>query len=271
MFILNEVCYLPRNDLTIKLPGCENLWVELTSQNDPKGSIIGVIYRHGFCSISDIQSELSAGLHDLRNATFHICGDVNINLLNPEASPQINEYTNFLWSAGAKTIITKPTRIGDSSATLLDHIYTNDLRHEVETGVLVFDISDHLPIYALCRRKMTRVEQKHCFRDDQNLNKDLLSADLYEILYNELCDSNTVHETSQIRYEKLISLFAYILDKHVPLKQVSHKIMKFKAKLWLTPGIIKSITPKTKCVDLVIKTKIPIALCNITNNMLINS
>jgi len=102
--ILNGVCYLPRNDLTIKLPGRENLWVELTSQNDPKGIIIGVIYRHSFCSISDFQYELSARLLDLSNTTYYICGDININLLNLEASPQINEYTNLLWSAGAKPV-----------------------------------------------------------------------------------------------------------------------------------------------------------------------
>jgi len=156
----------------------------------------------------------------------------------------VDQYTNLLWSTGAKPIITKPARIGNSSATLRDYIYTNDLRHDVETGILVFDISDHLPIHASCRRKMTRVEQKHCFRDYQNLNKDVLRADLYETLYKELCHSSTVHETSQITYEKVISLFAYVLDKNVPLKQVSRKIIKFKAKPWLTPGIIKSITTK---------------------------
>jgi len=40
---------------------------------------------------------------------------------------------------------------------LLDHIYTNDLRNDVETGIPVFNICDHLPIYASWRRKMTPV------------------------------------------------------------------------------------------------------------------
>ena len=45
LFILNGVCYLPRKDLNINLPGCRNLWVELTSRNDLEGITIGVIYR----------------------------------------------------------------------------------------------------------------------------------------------------------------------------------------------------------------------------------
>lgn len=43
--------------------------------------------------------------------------------------------------------ITRPTRIAVHSATLLDNVFTNDL----ENGLLINDISDHLPAFILIR------------------------------------------------------------------------------------------------------------------------
>ena len=53
-------------------------------------------------------------------------------------------------------LIDKPTRVTESSATLIDNIFTNELRHNLTCGILFNDISDHLPIFALCEYNIQR-------------------------------------------------------------------------------------------------------------------
>ena len=44
-------------------------------------------------------------------------------------------------------LITLPTRIAGSSATLLDHIVTNIADDTYDSGILLSDISDHFPVF----------------------------------------------------------------------------------------------------------------------------
>ena len=49
-----------------------------------------------------------------------------------------------------KILIDKPTRITETSATLLDHIITNDINNkDVNNGIAYSDISDHLAVFAI--------------------------------------------------------------------------------------------------------------------------
>ena len=49
----------------------------------------------------------------------------------------------MLLSLGLMPIITKPTRITDHTATLIDHIYTNTLEKLIKSRLCLADISDH--------------------------------------------------------------------------------------------------------------------------------
>ena len=40
-----------------------------------------------------------------------------------------------------------PTRITDTTATLIDNIFTNNVDCQIASGLVMADISDHLPIY----------------------------------------------------------------------------------------------------------------------------
>ena len=62
----------------------------------------------------------------------------------------------MMYSLGLYPLIDKPTRITDFSATLIDNIFTNELHHNITSGILFNDISDHLPIFAHCEFNVTR-------------------------------------------------------------------------------------------------------------------
>ena len=65
----------------------------------------------------------------------------------------------MLLLCGILPLITKPTRVSDSSATIIDHILTNDLEHSSILGIVEkTEISDHYPI--LCQVKLTQTRKK---------------------------------------------------------------------------------------------------------------
>ena len=45
-------------------------------------------------------------------------------------------------------LINRPTRITAHSATLIDNIFTNHFTPRVLKGIVISDLSDHLPVFA---------------------------------------------------------------------------------------------------------------------------
>ena len=85
------------------------------------------------------------------NKTLYTMGDFNMNLLNYENHHPTNNFLETLYSYSLTPLITKPTRITENTATLIDNIFTNNSlsgrRHL--SGILYTDISDHLPVFCI--------------------------------------------------------------------------------------------------------------------------
>ena len=76
-------------------------------------------------------------------------GDFNVDLTQTEALGKGNELLRLTESYGLLQLITTPTRITNTSSTLIDHIYTNISAYCIQSGCIEAGISDHLPVYAL--------------------------------------------------------------------------------------------------------------------------
>ena len=78
---------------------------------------------------------------------------MNYNLLNIDKHTLTNEYYNLLTAASFKPLITKPTRITETSETLIDHIWTNNLSNTSanKSHIILTDISDHLPCITIIK------------------------------------------------------------------------------------------------------------------------
>ena len=69
-------------------------------------------------------------------------GDYNINLLNYDVHNNTAEFTDMMYANSFIPLVTRPTRITQSSATLIDNIFTNDLENLATSkqGIFVADI-----------------------------------------------------------------------------------------------------------------------------------
>ena len=65
----------------------------------------------------------------------------------------------MLQSCGNLRLITKPTRVSDNSATIIDHILPNDYEHFITLDIVeTNEISDHYPV--LCQVNLTQTRKK---------------------------------------------------------------------------------------------------------------
>ena len=91
------------------------------------------------------------------NTTTYILGDVNLDITKFNRSTLAQNYFDGLISKGFFPLITQPTRVTDTSASIIYHIITNDLSHKLIPGIIrTDDLSGHYMIYTIIREKINQ-------------------------------------------------------------------------------------------------------------------
>ena len=76
-----------------------------------------------------------------------LAGDFNINALDYEQNKKVQSFFNLMYQYNMMLTINKPTRIGENSATAIDHIIANCIVDcQFKTAILKTDVTDHFPI-----------------------------------------------------------------------------------------------------------------------------
>lgn len=124
----------------------ECVTIEILMENK-KNILVSCIYRAPGSSIDTFSDWVEKNYSILSNKVMFLCGDYNIDLLNPNKRTDIDEFIDVLYSCSLFPIITRPSRITTDSATLIDNIFTNVIDNSIVSGLLINDISDHLPVF----------------------------------------------------------------------------------------------------------------------------
>ena len=84
-------------------------------------------------------------LNNLRSRSkfVYLCGDYNIDILKITTNNVFNKFYENITSCGFIPTITLPTRICDTTSTLIDNVYTNAIDKSPICGILIHPISDH--------------------------------------------------------------------------------------------------------------------------------
>ena len=119
LFIQKNFGYSVRHDIEIFDQECESLFIEIDKGqlNSDKTVIVGVIYRPSNTIIESFNTKNSSIMDILKkeNKYCYLMGDFNINILNSENHDLTGQFVDtFL------LLITRPTRITATSATLID-------------------------------------------------------------------------------------------------------------------------------------------------------
>ena len=147
LYVSKNYSYNVCNDITIMNNILESLFIEILLPGR-KNVIIGVVYRPPSSNTLDFLSSLTDILNNsvMINKDCFIMGDFNINLLKYDTDNLCHDFLEIFLSNSFFPLISKPTRVTNNSATLIDNIFSNVIPHP-DSYIILSDISDHYPIF----------------------------------------------------------------------------------------------------------------------------
>ena len=244
LLIKNGLFYKRIEELCVANEYCEQLFIEFPKScfQSEKNIVIGVIYRAPGLSLQAFNDHLIDLFDKLKTEDnlLYMTGDFNVNLLNDDQHVLSSEFVEIFYANSCLPLITKPTRISNTRATLIDNIFTNDL-HSISIfhGILYTDISDHLPIFYISDNKKTFDKAKYVtYRDFSSRNVDKFK----DKLKNTDWSSVYIESDAQKAYSAFHKLYSNIYYKCFPLKR--KKLGYSNRKPWLTEAMKVSIKEK---------------------------
>ena len=204
--------------------------------------------------IEQFGDALFGTMHDLnlKTAKCFVLGDFNLDLMNISTKNNaIQKYASNLLGCSCKCLINVPTRITQSSKTLIDHIYTNVIMFPKSTvathnGVVILDISDHHGTFVSVSLKSAYKKKASSFSficDMKNFQLERFTDDLSQNFSDFSVENSDQVDSS---FNKYISIFAVVVAKHAPLKRALRKEKRLKQKPWLSTLLLKSVKRKNK-------------------------
>ena len=153
-------------------------------------------------------------------------------------------------SHSAIPLITKPTRISNNSSTIIDHIITNDSKHELQSFIVKSDLTDHYLIFCVINKNSTNnrknIEQ-FFYRDKTKFCSESFCKELQTDLDNYFSHRPTLsNENFNKLFNSFVDIISHSIDTHAPLRPISRRMRKLLQKLWITKGLLTSIKKKRR-------------------------
>ena len=202
------MCILIRNGITFKLRKdldhtehkvIETTYIEITAK-DGKRIVVGSLYRPPNSPLAEFITNLNSTMSKIKDESKEaILGmDHNMDLLKANVHKHTQTLIDDLIDKDILPTITHPTRITQSTASLIDNIFVTEKLHcFFKSAVLLTDISDHLPTLTLLKqtkllhRKPLEFESHSLTESKLKIIKQqLLQTDWSSILCNTTSDEN---------------------------------------------------------------------------------
>ena len=223
-----------RNDCLI-----EAIWIEIKLPN--KSLLVAEIYRPPYADnipnwFEYMSTSLQMAYSENKNMT--IMGDFNIDLLKP--SPTRNNWTEIYSNFELEQIIDRYTRVTETTATLIDHIYVSTSLKTLQKCVVDYSISDHYPVLVTIDTKNHTFTPKlgsHLsinYRDFKKLNYEAFKADLENTTWPNV-ETQTIDEA----VKSFNQLLTATIDAHLP--KISKRVKSSNMPGWLDSTIRKSM------------------------------
>ena len=187
----------------VRPKGVEDVWLAVQSSKLPT-VIIGCLYRHpkstadSYDYIEDVLD-----LINFKNKAFLFLGDFNDDLLSDRS-----KLKQILLNRNLTSLISKPTRITPTSATLLDNIATNQPNLVLDSDVVPSLVADHeLITVTVNLKKPKRTPTIRTFRELRSYTPDILCG----LLLQDVNNLNNIFKTDDV--DKQVNIFTDSFSK----------------------------------------------------------
>ncbi len=228
----------------------QQLWIKLQNKK-MKTIIICVTYRPPDCPLNCIQDDFRQNYVQAlsMNKPIFILGDLNCNLLKD--CPEKRAITELCNDLNLKQIIKEPTRITDTSQSLIDVILVSTEAVVLESGVLDSAISDHFPIYVSTKLKVLKTPPTYItVRSFKNYYPNAFSSDL--ATKSDRLLSIFTETDVNTKTEVLKDVIQSTLDSHAPIKTIK---IRSRSNTFVTPDTKELMKSRDKLHQRFLKTR----------------
>ena len=229
----------------------ESIFIEIFLPKS-KPVLIGILYRPPakYDFVNCLERTFSY-TNVFESQECYLLGDININLqrkdkeifrhkpantINKEIPHLTRSYLGFCFTHSLEQIITRPTRITDQTATLIDHILTNSPNKVSQSSIIELGLSDHDLIY--CTRK-TSLPKSHKHNEIFLHSLKRYSAKTFlEILREIIFPDYLTYTCVNDAYSDFIYGFVEAINFIAPSKKIR---VKSNSKPWFDSQIVSAI------------------------------
>ena len=213
----------------------EVVWVRIDNKSSPS-FYVSCVYNpkaddenYYQCMLNNFENVLA------KNKEIVILGDLNINYIFDEnlCENQAHFIETLLC---CKQLIVEPTRVTQSSQSVIDHIYTTMPHNHLDHGILKYTLSDHYFLFTTlkCRRQASPPKRIHK-KDYNGININDFIRDLMDIgLYSGVIDAKSTSDA----WRDWSNAFNTVVSKHVKIKEIR---VKDRSNPWMTNEILAFI------------------------------
>ena len=250
-FISEKLTFKKRDDLQIVLDSSlESTFIEIVLSNR-KNILCGCIYRHPHMSINEFNEKYLSPLLEKLIKEDKFCvlmGDFNLDLIKKDSKSSISDFYNIMCSYFFAPFILQPTRVTETSQTLIDNIFLNSFEYSTFSGNITAQISDHLIQFVVLNDLIVPLRHQNTNqfkRNFKNFDKVKFKEDISNIDLNALFSQyeNDVNSLFNSFFEAINT----ILDKHAPLVKTTKKELSLLSKPWINKEIKHLMWERDKC------------------------
>ena len=220
----------------------ESVFVEICNKNKTN-FIVASIYRHPSMDLGIFNKEFLTPLFqklEKEKKRLFLVGDLNVDLLKVESNTDTSDFFDSITSNLLVPHIIHPTRYTSHSKTLIDNIFSNCTNFQDGiSGNLTVGLSDHLPQFLFIHDEASKSgnPSHNLTRDFKNFNRENFLLDFLTIDFDEILN----HSDLNISFNTCMDQIDDLIKQHMPLRKLSKRELKTRAKPWITLGLRNSI------------------------------
>lgn len=237
IYVNKKLNVTERPDLQIFYEGqFESIFLEINLHGKPL--IVGEIYRTPGTDLPSFFEQYKILMEKINKEkkSLVIGTDQNIDYLKINEHNNTSNFLDINLDSGLVPMISRPTRITNSSATLIDNIYTNNLSH-VKSLILLSGISDHLPCCLYYGSSKTKKKEPITIKTRKLNDKKIDNIKSY---LSSICWDNLEAKNTDQAYNCFLNTISEATDLYAPVQTITFNPKNIIRDDWMTPGLLKS-------------------------------
>lgn len=180
-----------------------------------------------------------------KKKNVYIVGDFNQDVAKYEIDANIQNLVDTAACHGLVQLVSRPTRITEHSATIVDLVFTNNIDNTLSCNIITLDLSDHLAIHTKVALNSGGTYMTRATKHDKAKNREFrIFNEMNDNIFRNYIDEETWDDINddadaQSQYDKFTEIYTKHYNSAYPLKteHTRRKNERKKPRPWILPWL----------------------------------